>query len=363
MGCALLVCPFPEIFGQDALSSDEQQTSEHQAPVQSPPAAARSGILVMHSLEVVVGTIVQQGNIYRVTNAEGEIVIPAANVLFECGSREEAYLLLKPRVAPNSPGDHASMAKWCVKNELLEEARDEMQAAVRLNPNNEENRSLLRYVEELLNPFRTPEDVAGTRRDRFNLAEGFLKQAEPLGGLTRSQAREFTSRVQPILLNSCATARCHRDGNNQNLSFRLKPLNRYQSLQTAHFNLDQILEQVNRDHPEKSPVLQAHRAEDSQIESPFDKPRGDYLEQTILNWIISLETPEAEIPIPSEVGSSNNANIISAITRDKNRRERRQQESARRKTETMKSSLSQSSSENYLSELLPEKDVATIGDD
>jgi len=316
----------------------------------------------MRSLELAEGIIHLKNGAYHVQTDGGNLIVPKANVQFECGSREEAYLLLKPRVVPNNPSDHISLAKWCVRNELLEEARDEIQSAIRLNPDNSENKLLLKEVEQLLDPYRTPGDVDGTRPDRFDFSSAMLQRVEPLGGMARNQAREFTSRVQPILLNGCATARCHREGNREQLSFKLSPLSRYQSNSITKQNYDRILTRIDRDHPERSPLLTAHRDPADGILSPFEKPQGKQLEQTVLNWIVSLDSGEQEAEIPAETGPPKTANIISTINRDRNRHERRRQLALKRRELLEKRRITTSPQEDFLSDLLSEETADAAAD-
>lgn len=370
VGCLLLLWQQPDISGDEPVAplteiseSDPPIVEAHstetplaETPV---PVVAHSGVLVMHSLDVVEGEINHENSVYRVRTIDGEFVIPVANVLFECNSREEAYLLLKPRVLPNNPADHVSLAKWCVRNHLLEDARTEMQAAVKLSPNNMEYRYLLKQAEELLDPYRMPGDVDGTKPDRFDISDAMLQRVEPLGGMTRQQAREFTSRIQPILLNSCATARCHREGSREQISLSLKPLNRYQSLATTKHNFEQVFAQIDQEDPEASPLLTAHRGSADAISSPFDTPQGRDLEHAVLLWIVSLRIPEEEAVIPVEHGSPRTANIIDTITRDRNRRERRLQQARLRRTNQAKGITTEESKGDYLSELLPGETAAT----
>jgi len=377
-GCLFFLWQQPDISGDEpttpiAESSDETPPSED-SPTEDATESdlflpgstsfdeERPGVLVMRSLELAEGIIHLKNGAYHVQTDGGNLIVPKANVQFECGSREEAYLLLKPRVVPNNPSDHISLAKWCARNELFEEARDEIQSAIRLNPDNSENKLLLKEVEQLLDPYRTPGDVDGTRPDRFDFSSAMLQRVEPLGGMTRNQAREFTSRVQPILLNGCATARCHREGNREQLSFKLSPLSRYQSNSITKQNYDRILTRIDRDHPERSPLLTAHRDPADGILSPFEKPQGKQLEQTVLNWIVSLDSGEQEAEIPAETGPPKTANIISTINRDRNRHERRRQLALKRRELLEKRRITTSPQEDFLSDLLSEETADAAAD-
>lgn len=350
--CLMSFCERSDIWGEEPAppSVGSPETVEQQTPARKLPR-----ILVLHSLEVVEGLVSVENGVCRVMTADGEIFIATSNVLFDCSSREEAYLLLKPRVIPNNPDHHVSLAKWCARNELPEEARDELQAAIRLNPDNEEYRYLLQQAEELLNPYRTAEDINGTKPDRFNLSEAILQRVEPLGGMTRSQAREFTSRVQPILVNGCATSHCHGEGNRAKLSFSLSPSSGYSSLQTTQRNLDRIVSQINKEDPKLSRLLTVHRETDDGIESPFDKPHGKALERTVMRWIASLGSPEPEMEIPPETGPPRTANIVAEIARNRNRRERRQRAAANLRESKVNSLSRDESPGGFLSELLTEE--------
>lgn len=377
-GCLFFLWQQPDISGDEPATPIEESSDETPPPEDSPAedatesdlflpeptpfAVERPGVLVMRSLELVEGIIQLKNGAYHVQTNGGNLIVPKANVQFECGSREEAYLLLKPRVVPNNPSDHISLAKWCARNELFEEARDEIQAAIRLNPGNTENKLLLKEVEQLLDPYRTPGDVDGTRPDRFDFSSAMLQRVEPLGGMTRNQAREFTSRVQPILLNGCATAHCHREGNREQLSFKLHPLSRYQSNSITKQNYDRILTQIDRDHPERSPLLTAHRDPTDGILSPFEKPQGKQLEQAVLNWIVSLDSGEKEAEIPAEAGSPKTANIISTINRDRNRHERRRQLALKRRELLEKRKITAAPQEDFLSDLLSEETANAAAD-
>lgn len=324
--------------------------------------APRPSVLVMHSREVLEGIAVRDGGVYRVQTHQGELVVAASNVMLVCGSVEEAYLELKSGINPQNPVDHVSLAQWCVQQQLMEEARGELEEAVRLNPMNSENRILLQRVEDLMNPLRSQIKRGQIHRERFDLAAGALQKVEPLGGMSRDQAKEFTSRVQPILLNGCATAGCHRPGNPT--GFTLEPLHdRFQSMSTTRKNFDAIRGLVDQENPGQSQLLTVHRGGASRVQSPFDKPQGEATERAVLRWIHSLGNPEAEEEVPSVVGNPRDASILTAISRDRQRKERRMQAAAKRRAATVKplAETGKGFEEEFLSGLLEVEEFAHEG--
>ena len=130
-----------------------------------------------------------------------------------------------------------------------------------------------------------------------------LATVEPLGGLPRAAAQDFSSRVQPLLVNRCATAGCHGTGSKQEFQLhRIKVGQRASRSQVEH-NLSVVLDRIDRDRPLSSPLLTKLRGE-PQANGLRISHGNLSLEQmhTVRRWIISLSNKPLEVlPVAGEL--------------------------------------------------------------
>jgi hypothetical protein len=179
---------------------------------------------------------------FRVRRLSGETLIPASQVLALCASLEDAYQFLRGRANLNDPDERLRLATWCRVNGLLAQALVEVEAAAQMRPGDV-------GIERLARRLRETRAHPGTAPRPARPEDG----PNPHIDLTADALGLFATRVQPILMNTCAS--CHigdRAG-----AFRLvrtydPTLANRKSMQ---LNLSAVLAQVNLREPSLSPLL------------------------------------------------------------------------------------------------------------
>ncbi|HTI49477.1 MAG TPA: hypothetical protein VL475_00945 [Planctomycetaceae bacterium] len=270
-------------------AADELRTSN------GAETAARPGILLMRNGKVVEGRILKSGDDYTVQQPSGgTMFVPGTLVSLHCENVREALLKLRDNARrQNAPGAHCTLARWCITNQLLSEAREELDQALQLDAGCEEARNLLLRLNELLDPQRSAESKKTQAPDPLQSAPKPQKfaadDAESLGSLTREQAQQFTRRIQPILINNCAVAGCH--GADSETGFRLQRVipGGDTSRIASERNLAEVLDQLDYKSPRSSPLLSRSRGAHGRHRKPlFAGPRGAEQHEDLRKWVQSV---------------------------------------------------------------------------
>jgi hypothetical protein len=195
-------------------------------------------------------------------------------VLFLCDTTEEAYAFVRARANLNDPDERLRLARWCHGQGLRELALAEVRAAVRLDPGHAEARRLQRNLERTLTAVRTPAGGAEESEPTVEL---------PPVELTAESLGLFVTRVQPILMNACAS--CHASGRGGAFKLGRAYDNGLASRRTTQGNLAAVLGQINRETPEASPLLtKAVSAHGEQLQ-PALKGRQAAAYKTLDDWV------------------------------------------------------------------------------
>jgi hypothetical protein len=236
------------------------------------PTAGR--VLVLENDRTLEGDIERHGNQYRIKRTIGETWIPGEKVVGLFGSFEEAFAVLRKRANLLDPDERLRLARWCQKVHLREQALEEAEHAVRLRPNHAESRRLLNYLQ------RPTEATAGDAT--APKAGSDPVPAAPVELVTESVSL-FTTKVQPILMNACAS--CHATGSGG--AFKLtRPLaHATASQKTTQQNLAAVLTQVNLEQPQASPLLAKAIAVHGEATQPPLKGRQVAAFHTLEQWV------------------------------------------------------------------------------
>jgi hypothetical protein len=229
---------------------------------------------------VLTGLVTRQAGGYLVERDNGRIAVSAEQVRCVAPTLVEAYRLQREALVDPSAADLVKLAEWCMAYRLHDEARDELQRALRRDPHNETVRRMLSRVEEfLLTP--TPPTVPPPNADG-----AIVPDVESLGGLSRPVAALYTARIQPLLINSCGKANCH--GAATRSEFRLVPV-RHDSRnhrKATEQNLAQVLSWIDVAEPQRSPLLNALEGPHGGASSPVFSGSAALAQQRLLRtWV------------------------------------------------------------------------------
>lgn len=212
-------------------------------------------LLVLRNGRVVRGQINVVAGGYMVDKPNGSMLVPFDQIRLEAKSLQDAHRLLHATMPIRTANKHIELAQWCMTYQLYDEAKQELREALLLEPQRKDARTMLRRLEEVLNPearfeLPPPEEPALT-------VDGFeASEVESLSGLSPEAAEEFTGRIQPILLNKCGNASCHGPRVRSN-GFRLHHVRLGQGGHRilTERNLAAVLNFINLERPETSPLL------------------------------------------------------------------------------------------------------------
>lgn len=212
-----------------------------------PPLSSSSQkVLILKNEYTMEGDIERVGDRYRVRRKLGETWVPADRVLILLSSLPEAYAYLRGRINLEDPDERLRLARWCRANNLNQQALAELQVAAHLRPDHTETQRLLQTWKQIPPMADAPKTVAKTSA---STAQDELPPVE----VTTESLGLFVTRVQPILMNTCA--RCHATGHGGKFHLGQVYEDSIANRRTMERNLSAVLAQVNLDQPEASRLL------------------------------------------------------------------------------------------------------------
>ncbi|MFV0442813.1 MAG: hypothetical protein ACK5Q5_04490, partial [Planctomycetaceae bacterium] len=243
-------------------------------PLQSllPPqdSASRPQLLVLKSGQVLQGNIEAQVGGYTVNAPNGRMVIQYSDVRTAAVSLEDAYQRMAANRRNPTANDRIDLAQWCVRNGLRTQAKDELLAALVLEPQRLEAKRLLLQIQD---PPATAPASAGAGVDVTLPSPAIRSRPLPTSGhLSRERIAEFTRQIQPLLLNTCGSAACH--GGQNAGHFHLRPTARVSRLDTDA-NLEAAMQQIDVARLEMSPLLTAPKRTDGLHDLAFRGPKAE----------------------------------------------------------------------------------------
>ena len=213
-------------------------------------------ILLLHNGKVIQGTIQQGSTGYVVIKPEGRLVLPFEQVRLEADDVEDAYRQQHNALPDHSAAAHTELARWCLTYGLKDQARAELREALRREPGSLTAKNMLQRIDDQL--LATKElPMVKPKNGQYSLLGDVkpLATVEALGGLPREAANEFVSRVQPLLVNRCATAGCHGPGSDNQFELQRAKLGKGSPKSYSERNLAAVLARIDRDRPASSPLL------------------------------------------------------------------------------------------------------------
>jgi len=212
-----------------------------------PPSFPRKGkVLILKNEYTMEGDIERVGERYRVRRKVGETWVPTDRVLALTASLPDAYLYLRGRINRDDPDERLRLARWCRANGLREQALTELQAATALRPDHAETRRLFQHWKQTALRTPSPKLPAPAKPP---LPEVDMPPVE----VTSESLGLFVTRVQPILMNTCA--RCHATGHGG--KFRLIQVyeDSIGNRRALERNLAAVLAEIDLNQPEGSRLL------------------------------------------------------------------------------------------------------------
>jgi hypothetical protein len=267
--------------------------------------APEDGLLVLKNGEVIAGKITQSGNRYYVALPHGELRLRSEDVALRCKDLPDGYAKKRAALAGNRADEHHELAQWCLNQGLLDEAETEIRHAATIDRGHPRLRLLARRLELA----RTkPVKAAPTAVIVSPMNAG--PDLEELGkSIPLPVLQKFTTTVQPLLLNSCANGNCH--GVASKSSFTIAKIRgqgdraRRQTLR----NLMAVLDQIDRQQPQKSPLLTKPIEPHGGGKAPIFTARNSRQYYELYEWVRHATGGNRSLPeSPSREATALNAN-------------------------------------------------------
>ncbi len=261
-----------------------------------PPAPATQGhVLVLTNENTFEGEIERMGDQYRIRRATGgETWVPGDKVLRLCATLEEAYEYLKRRANLHDPDERLRLAHWCQAHQLRQQALVEVTAAVALRPEHADSRRLLNSLQRsaaTAPSTQAAQEGQRTKDEGQNKGDTFRPLSFvpcPLSSKVELNAQavgHFATRVQPILMNACAS--CHASGRTDAFKLTRAYEGGMANRKTLQQNLAAVLAQINPDQPQASPFLtKAVSVHGDMAQAPL-KGRQAPAYRTLEEWVLS----------------------------------------------------------------------------
>jgi hypothetical protein len=266
------------------------------------PTALPSSLVVLRNGEILSGQISRDGDRTVVRSEGTEIRLSPREVDFVCQSLDEAYAIQGNRVVAGRIEDHLNLADWCLRHELLGYAAREITAAMQIDPKSRR----VALLDARLHRALTPETTKTTEIDKTTAAARPIS-AEELERLVRSlpagTVESFTSTVQPMLLNYCATAGCHGPSSTSSYTLSRSPLEKVAARRLTERNLYNTLQWLDHDNPLDSKLLSAAREPHGPNQASGATGVGTAKYQELANWVLQA-SPNVVIN-PNELSARN----------------------------------------------------------
>jgi hypothetical protein len=260
------------------------------------PAANR--VVILDNENLIEGEVTRVDDGYEIHRpVGGDMTLPAKRVLAVVADRKAAFAVVAERANRRDADERLRLAKWCANNGLMDEALSEAQTAARMRPGFTAAEQLVRSLQSIAQAVPAAPDSAVVRAHAETPAKDTVTDVPAIDYNSESFPL-FASKVNAVLMNSCATCHARDDAK----SFRL---NRLGGRTGATKNLMAALPHVNPANPAASPILvKAVTAHGSAAEAPF-KTRSHPAYQTLEAWVRvarapeGTPVPEAPLPLPA----------------------------------------------------------------
>jgi hypothetical protein len=214
---------------------------------------------------------------YCVRRGKSEVWIAADKAVRLCADWDDAYAFAQSLLKSDTATNRMHLARWCHMHRMVDRALEQAQRALDMEPNNVEAKQLVAQLERMAKA-PPPSPVAAVV-----IPTPPTKAPEPAPNVDVSfeTVVAFTTRVQPILMNTCAN--CHATGHGG--KFHLERVGETNKKALSQRNLAAVLDQIDLERPAISPLLVRAITPHGDAHAPAIKDRGALPFQAVQQWI------------------------------------------------------------------------------
>lgn len=209
------------------------------------------GLLMLRNGQLLSGEITRAGDHYIVTIGSGvELKIAVSDVETECANLEAAYDWKLRRLSGDGAGPHLDLADWCLRNHLHRRCAEQLSLALATDPQNKR----IDQIDQRLQLAMKNQQPAKKSTTSASMV-GPEQLDSMVRDLPKGSLERFTTIVQPMLNNRCATNQCHGGSSTNELRLLRPPTGVGSPQRFTQRNLYAVLQFVNRDDPASSLIL------------------------------------------------------------------------------------------------------------
>jgi hypothetical protein len=252
-------------------------------------------VLLLVNDRVLEGDIVQIGDQYRIRRGTGEVVITAERAKRLCADWAETMAYVRSQANLGDPDERLRLARWCQLHDLREEALAEARVATEMRPTHRETLQLLQVLERASDaasaaagsgtakeqPGQTASAQPPNKQPAGSIVPVSANAAAPQVDLSADGLAMFNTRVQPILMNLCAS--CH--AGNESGGFKLHRAFENGARAASQRNLAAVMAHLDLERPFASSLLvKAVSVHGSMTQPPIrDRRAVPFL--TLQHWV------------------------------------------------------------------------------
>ena len=260
--------------------------------IAAPPSAGDH--ILLDNGHVLVGKLIDEGEQVLLRLGPGsQMRLPRTRIRGVGPDRHALYVLQRRQLHASNRQGHIKLARWCLRNDLHRQTSELLTELARRAPGDPQIGHLQQQLRQALAP-----PVAAVPRPLPPVAtEENDESQQAADAVTRAQLIDFTSRVQPVLINHCSAAGCH--GTVAESDFRLlRPFTGQRLTQRmTNRNLQEALDFVNANDPMRSLLLLAATEPHADRDAPIlGGPRDEPSLMALQAWVSSFKSAKAAPP-------------------------------------------------------------------
>lgn len=265
-----------------------------QALADQPEMTPQPGVLVLRSGRLLRGDIIRVADRFVVAlGRQDQVSIPVDRVAMRCNSLEEAYQRKRQALGNNTTvGEQLELGDWCLRYGLLSAAADQLLEAMRVKPNDARLTVFEKRLRLAAHQSRDATKFTPKHRSEF-VPESILDQT--LQGIPPEAVEQFTTVIQPLLLNNCSASQCHGSRHEGPLRLLRPPGNHPISRRFTQRNLYATLSQCDRQSPSQSPLLLRATAAHAGAHRPVLGLQSTRQRQTLTIWLQKLADTQSNV--------------------------------------------------------------------
>lgn len=250
-------------------------------------AADTEPLVLLTNGNVLHGTLEVQGDFVVLHRVDGNhLRLRRDEVLYAATTIDELYQYRSQKRSFRNSSSHIDDAKWCLRHGLIKGAEAEVNELITLDPSHPEVSRLQRQIAAAKTPHVKAPLVLPMAPPKAEV--GRAESAPMPEGISAASIAAFASKVQPLLINRCGNAGCHRTGSDSSWQLSHLGVNVRVSARMTQRNLISVLRHVNMEDPFSSQLLKYSKTAHGNGSYAPTAQTTQSVESTLRDWLSQL---------------------------------------------------------------------------